>query len=204
MNKSNQTPGYNRIVYLDIIFFVVGILLIGMFNYDYVMLLVLLIIYPYLKLTGRLWLFVALGVAIFLSAIWGYIAVDHYEYSLSGLKIGILNLYPVFFWTYGLFIVKLIYSGILPLFKDKKLLFKMLIFSSIFWVGLIVAEFVVYHIFKVKNLATSGNSGLPFIDAIHAPVWMQITYFMMGPVYFIFIEITEWKILKLNYLRKKW
>ena len=194
MNNSDQTPRFNRIVYIDILFFVVAILLIGLFNYDYVMLVVLLVIYPYLKISGRLHFFIAFGVAVFLSAVWAYIAVEYYEYSLSGLKLGIFNLYPVFFWTYGLFIAKLIYSGIIHLFKGRKLIIKTLIFSSLFWVGLLVVEFVVYNVFSVKNLATSGNPGLPFIDALHAPVWMQITYFMMGPVYFMLTGLAERKI----------
>ena len=69
MNNSDQTPKFNRIVYFDILIFVVVILLIGLFNYDYVMLLVLLLIYPYLKLTGRVRFFIAFGTAIFLSTI---------------------------------------------------------------------------------------------------------------------------------------
>jgi CDP-diglyceride synthetase len=194
MDNSDQTPKFNKNVYFDILFFVVVIILIGLFNYDYVMLLVLLVIYPYLKLTGRLRFFIDFGTAIFLSVIWAYIAAEHYEYSLNGLKIGIFNLYPVFFWTYGLFILKLFYSGIQHLFKSRNLILKMLIFSSLFWTGLIVVEFVVYHVFNVKNLATSGNPGLPFIDALHAPAWMQIAYFMMGPVYFILTGLAERKI----------
>jgi hypothetical protein len=55
----------------------------------------------------------------------------------------------------------------------------------------------------VKNLATSGHPGFPFIDALHASVWMQIAYFMMGTVYFILTGLAERKILKFNNLRKK-
>jgi len=154
MDNSDQTPKFNRIVYFDILFFVVVIILIGLFNYDYVMLLVLLVIYPYLKISGRLHFFIAFGVAVFLSAVWAYIAVEYYEYSLNGLKIGIFNLYPVFFWTYGLFILKLFYSGIQHLFKGRNLILKMLIFSSLFWAGLIV-EF--YHMVSVPPDVIYGH-----------------------------------------------
>lgn len=199
MHQSDNVSRINRIIYLDILLFILVVLFIGLFNYDYVMLVLLLMIYPYLKWTGRLRLFIPFGVAIVMSVIWGYIASDQYEYSFSGLRIGIFNLYPVFFWTFGLFVVKLVYSSILPRFRRITLFLKMVIFSSLFWAGLIAAESTVYHVFGVKNLATSGNPGLPLIDAIHAPAWMQVCYFLMGPVYFMLIELAEGKIpVRLN------
>ena len=193
--QSGEASTVNRIIFLDIISFFLVILFIGLFNYDHVMLVLLITIYPYLKWTGRLRLFVPFGLAIVMSIIWGSIAADQYEYSLKGLQIGFFNLYPVFFWTFGLFVVKLIYSSISRRFENRGFMLKMLIFSSLFWAGLIAAESIVYHVFGVKNLATSGNAGLPLIDAIHAPPWMQICYFLMGPLYFMLIELTERKIV---------
>jgi len=179
---------------MDLLFFIGVLLMMGLTNYDVVLVLVLVALYPYLRLTGRLRLFGAFGIAVLMSVAWGYFAVDFYQYALTGLKIGVFNLYPVFFWTYGLFIVKLVYSDLKPLFRARGKATKLLIFSSLFWVGLITAEYVAFHLFGIRNLATAGNPGLPLIDAIHAPLWMQVSYFLMGPLYFLLLETAEARI----------
>lgn len=198
-----KTRGYRRVVFLDILFFLVVLGFLGLFNYDYVMVLVLLALYPYLKFTGRLHLFAAFGVAGVLGLIWAWIAVDYYHYSLTGLKIGMFNLYPVFFWTYGLFVVKLVYSGLQPFFRFRHKFVKLVVFSSLFWGGLVVVEYVVYHVYGIKNLATDGHQGLPLIDAIHAPVWMQVSYFLMGPVYYLLLETVNGRVDFFKAIRRK-
>ena len=41
-----------------------------------------------------------------------------------------------------------------------------------------------YYLFNIHNIATSQFPGLPICNCIHAPTWMKIVYFSMGPVYY--------------------
>ena len=58
-----------------------------------------------------------------------------------------------------------------------------------FWFGLLGIETISYHILEIRNLATANYKGLPICNCVHAPLWMQISYFIIGPLYFLVLNI---------------
>ena len=59
------------------------------------------------------------------------------------------------------------------------------LFSIIYSFFLVFIETVGYHVFNIHNNMNGAYLGLPVCDCIHAPVWMQISYFLYGPVFFV-------------------
>ena len=108
--------------------------------------------------------------------VWVSIARNYYHYNHHMLEIFGITLFPLFAWALGLFIVYLIYSY----FKKKSFI----LFVGIYWSLLIFVETFAYHVLNIHDLATAGYKGLPLCNCIHAPVWMQISYFLLGLIYF--------------------
>ena len=174
---------------IDILAFAAVLLMFGYVGVDAVMVALLIIAMPYLVLTKRKHLIGSLFIAFIISVVWKLIGGKYYHYGFNKLILFGVNLYPIFLWTFGLFIVALVFHDINRFIKRASTLTKFLIFSSLFWFGLLLAEWVVYNIFGIKNLATASYSGIPFLNCIHAPLWMQISYFLMGPIYFILLKL---------------
>lgn len=125
--------------------------------------------------------FLHLLISTFIAVIWVYSIRDYYGYNHSYLSIGGLNLYPLTAWSLGLYGV----SEILNHFEIEKTFVRLLIFTLFFWTTLIIFETWAYHVIGIRNVSTGIYSGLPFCNCIHAPLWMHIAYFSMGPVYYI-------------------
>lgn len=159
----------------DILFLVIALLLLMFFQSSILLIAIYLSIYPYLLLTGRKnsikYLLISSGVAL----IWVLIAKNQYGYNREMLTLFKLNLFPLFAWASGLFGTFLIFSSF-----SKKIRY----FAIFYWFVLILAETVAYHFFNIKNLATAQYEGLPICDCMHAPLWMQMSYFSMGLIYF--------------------
>ncbi len=184
MRKNNLV---NLIV--DIFAFATVLIMFGYVGVDAVMVVLLIIAIPYLMITKRKHLIGSLFIAFMISVVWKMIGGKYYHYSFNKLILFGINLYPVFLWTFGLFTVALVFYDMNRFIRKKSSLTKFLIFSSLFWFGLLLSEWVVYNIFGIKNLATASYSGIPFLNCIHAPLWMQISYFLMGPLYFILLKL---------------
>ena len=108
--------------------------------------------------------------------IWTFLARSQYGYNQDMYVVLGLNFFPLFGWPLGLFASYLIYEKM----NHKR---KALIFVVLYCCVLIFLETTAYHIFNIKNVATAQYDGLPICDCLHAPGWMQLTYFLMGPVY---------------------
>jgi hypothetical protein len=87
-----------------------------------------------------------------------------------------------------LFICFLIYDNFGHITRNFPFIVKLSLFSALFWFGLILVEWTAYNIFELKNIATKSYEGIPFLNCIHAPLWMKVSYFSIGPLYYISLE----------------
>jgi hypothetical protein len=177
-----------QLIIADKALYVLVLLLLGIFHRDALMIGVYFMLYPYLFLTARKTAFYHLYVSSFIALIWMLIANNQYGYNRKMLTFFGLNSYPLFAWAAGLFAAYLIYSHWEHKLHYASFVKKMLLFVAIYWVILISVETIAYHIFNIKNLSTAVYAGLPLCDCIHAPKWMQLSYFALGPIYFAVCE----------------
>ena len=123
-----------------------------------------------------------------LSVFWVYVANNQYGYDSEMLSVFGLNTYPLFAWAIGLFVFVNVYFFLENVLEFRGMVRRILLFVGVYWSLLILGETVWYHVFGVHNVATAMYSGLPICDCIHAPLWMQVSYFAIGPVYFVVCE----------------
>ncbi|MEM4638021.1 MAG: hypothetical protein QXK76_03315 [Candidatus Woesearchaeota archaeon] len=120
-----------------------------------------------------------LGLSTIISIIWLLIAKDFYFYSSDMVKFFSLEIYPLLAWSLGLFGLKELYEYIAPKNKVKSILTLTIIYILL----LIILETVSYHVIGFKN--SLNYPGLPICDCIHLPLFMQIYYLTIGPIYYI-------------------
>ncbi|MBU0982044.1 hypothetical protein KKC94_05120 [Patescibacteria group bacterium] len=168
---------------------VIIILAITLLRPDYLFIGVYVLIIPYLILSRRTRLLPNLVISSIIAIIWTYLASSMYDYNHVYITILGMNAYPLFGWAIGLFGVYMIFSHYGYRFKKCRFTKKLLLFCLMYWILLIIAETVAYHIFNIHDLATAAYSGLPLCNCMHAPHWMQAAYFAMGPIYFLIIEL---------------
>ncbi len=174
---------------IDLITIFLFFILLFLIGIDYTMFILLVAVCPFLIITKRKGLIFSLIIALMIAVIWGWIAEKYYVYAESSFKTELLNFYPILFWTLGLFMAILLFRDVKLIFDIKTFKVKLIIFSVLFWFGLIAIETISYHILEIRNLATAEYKGLPICDCIHAPLWIQISYFIIGPLYFIILNI---------------
>ncbi len=56
-------------------------------------------------------------------------------------------------------------------------------------VFLISVETIAYHLFGMQNLTAAAYPGIPICNCMHAQPWMQLSYFLLGPIYFIALKV---------------
>ncbi len=174
---------------IDLIAIFLFFILLFLIGIDCTMFILLVAVCPFLIITKRKGLIFSLIIALMIAVIWGWIAEKYYVYAESSFKTELLNFYPILFWTLGLFMAILLFRDVKLIFDIKTFKVKLIIFSVLFWFGLIAIETISYHILEIRNLATAKYKGLPICDCIHAPLWIQISYFIIGPLYFIILNI---------------
>ena len=117
-----------------------------------------------------------------LSLVWLFISKSQYGYNQNFTSLANINLFPLFAWATGLFLVYHLY----PLKKNSKnFIEKFLLFIIFYGIILIIAETIGYYVFNIHNIATAMYNGLPICNCLHAPLWMQISYFALGPIFYI-------------------
>lgn len=169
-----------------IVFIVLGVI----YSPDYMLVSSLTLIWLYIFSFGYLlyqknWMLLKrLIAASVVSFIWMLFGMSQYGYNQNFLVIGGFNMFPLFAWALGLFGVYLLFSYIRNRFKITKPFYGFGVFLLIYWPLLIFGETVGYHLFNIQNVATGQYPGLPICDCMHAPWWMQLTYFMLGPLLF--------------------
>ncbi|MDA1196760.1 MAG: hypothetical protein O2779_02230 [Nanoarchaeota archaeon] len=158
--------------------------LVGLSAPDLVVIASFFLAIPYLLITKRKMLLNHLGIAAVVALGWMLIAKKQYGYNQVFLVVAGINLFPLFSFAIGLFLVYLIYSHYEHLFREKGYVKMLLLFSAFYIPLLLGVETLAYHVFNIRNLSTAVYAGIPLCDCIHAPPWMQISYLLLGPLYF--------------------
>ncbi|HDP70682.1 MAG TPA: hypothetical protein ENN38_07760 [Actinobacteria bacterium] len=183
--RKMQPCATNKFLFADAVVIILAFLSLKLFRPDYVVIIIYFLTTPYLILTERKSLIYSLTIASVVSLTWMLIARNEYGYNSNFLIILDINLFPLFAWALGLFALYIIYSHCEPILKEQGFMKKFLLFIAIYWLMLIAIEAIGYRFFNIHNLSAAGYQGLPIFGCIHAPRWMQVAYFSMGPVFFV-------------------
>ncbi len=178
-----------RLILSDELLIVLTILLLGVFRPDIVLIVSYFVLIIYLLISKRKLLLFHLAIASLLSFLWLLIAYQEYNYNQDFLIILGLNTFPYFAFSLGLFALYLIYSHYEYKFKNKSYLRELLLIILTYFPLLIIVETIAYHLFNIQNIASEMYAGLPICNCLHARRWMQISYFLMGPLYFSIIYL---------------
>lgn len=174
----------NHLLIADKIITVLVILFLGLFSPDYVVIAAYFLIIPYLIFTERKLLFYHFMISSAVALIWMLIAKNEYGYNQDFLTLAGINLFPLFALSAGLFAIYVIYSHYEHILKEQGFVRKSLLFLAFYFPFLISVETIAYHLFNIHNVAAASYAGLPICDCIHAPRWMQASYFALGPIFF--------------------
>ena len=180
---SAPARGFNRqmlISDLTIAFFILLFLSVFRMHADWVLLGSWMVIFTYFTLMRRIQATAHLLLATLIAIIWVHFAKGYYGYKYDYLVIFGMNTLPLMAWALAM----LGLSEVCNYLKLSRKIFYFLIFVPAFWFLLILFETVAYHILEIRNTTTGSFAGLPFCDCIHAPTWMKVVYFAMGPVYY--------------------
>ncbi|PIZ96021.1 MAG: hypothetical protein COX80_02435 [Candidatus Magasanikbacteria bacterium CG_4_10_14_0_2_um_filter_33_14] len=181
---------------LDILATLLFFFSFGLFNPIYVLFLGYPILLLYLFLTKRNYLFKNFLLGIIFAVIWTLIAKNYYGYGSNfGTFFG-LNIYPLLAWPVGLLSLYIIFIEIEKKFNKPNKILNFIIFSLAYIFFLLFAEYIAYHFFNIKNLATASYPGIQFCNCLHAPTWMQWSYILFGPIYYLSSEILDKKFRK--------
>lgn len=126
-----------------------------------------------------------LGVATAIGVIWMLLAKDMYGYVTDSLAFFGYNVFPLFTVPIALIGLWVIYKAVQRLLFIEHFWSKLLLFTVfINWPIVILIEYAGYHWLGIQNASTAMYPGIAFCDCLHAPLWMQITYFAFGPIFF--------------------
>jgi hypothetical protein len=162
-----------------------------LFRPDFIVIIFYILLLLYFSIANNKKNLGFMGVSSLLSLFWMLIAKKQYGYNTRMQTILGINLFPLFAWAIGLFLSYLIYRKINDRLNQNSFLGKFLVYSIPYWILLISAETIAYHLFNLHNLATAGYAGIPLCDCLHAPLAMQISYFLLGPAYFLLTVVLE-------------
>jgi hypothetical protein len=174
---------------LDLVIMILTITGVSLFqkNADVVLIVFWFIVGAYTFLSRRYDSFLHFILSTIIAFIWVYCARNNYGYNYSYYSVAGMNLLPVAAWSMGLLFV----SEILNHFKIERTIVRIAIYSLLFWCSLIFIETYAFHVIGIRNISTGNTNGLPFCNCIHAPWWMRLVYFSMGPGYYILTIISD-------------
>ncbi len=178
-NKKNQN------FLFDVLILVFIALLTRIMKPDLAFGLLFIVMPFYLILTKRKDYLIVYALAIVQAAIWIFFGNNQYGYNQDVIVIMGINIYPFLMWSVGLLLMYIYAEYLFYVFDVKKFWKQFLVYTLFFWFALVIFETLAYHVFFIRNIATSAYAGLPVCDCIHAPLWMQIVYLSMGPVNFL-------------------
>lgn len=130
-----------------------------------------------------------LSLAFLISFVWVLFSKDYYSYNHNFWVIWQIDLFPLIMWGIGLFIIYKVYLFLCGKFKLSSKWEKIIFFLLFYWFVLVMAETIGYHFFNVHNMPTANYSGLPICQCMHAPAWMKVSYFLLGPIYYFICEV---------------
>jgi hypothetical protein len=198
--EKNKTQSFiikkKQLLFFDLLLFLIFIILFIFIRQDILVTIIFFFLILYLILTKRIKKIPYLIISFIISLIWILLAKDYYMYNKEFIMILKINIFPLFAWTSGLFTLYLLYSYLIKYLKLKKEILIFLLFIFIYFSLLILGETIGYHYLDIKNDQTAQYPGIIICDCIHAPKWMQISYFMLGIIFFLSCKLFD-------YIKKK-
>jgi hypothetical protein len=173
-----------RFLFADKLLIIVFFIALGLFRPDLIMIVGLIATPLYLAWTKRLLLYKHFITATLLAIVWLIIAHSQYGYGQNFITIAGLNIFPLIAWSLGLFAIYIIYSYWENSLQTASYVKQLGLFNLFYIPLLLTAETVAYKLFDIHNIQTAQYVSLPICDCLHAPVWMQISYILMGTIYF--------------------
>ena len=131
-------------------------------------------------------------VAFVVSLTWSYFARHMYSYNMDFPVIFGINSYPLICWTLALTAGCLLVDYLLKRLRITRFSLRLIGTISFYFIAVIIAETVGYHVFGVKDTSTAQYPGLPLCDCLHAPRWMQFAYFALGPLHWAITQALPW------------
>ncbi len=183
--REAQSGATNKLFFADAVVIILALLFLKFFRPDYIVIVAYFFAILYLIFTKRKSQIYCLAVASAVALIWMLIARNEYGYNSNFLTVLGINLFPLFAWALGLFALYIVYSHCERFLKERGFTRKLLLFIALYWPILIIIETIGYRFFNIHNLSAATYQGLPILGCIHAPRWMQIVYFAMGPIFFV-------------------
>jgi hypothetical protein len=159
---------------------------------DAILLISWILILCYLFLMRRYFALMHQLIATLLAVAWISFAKDFYGYLFDYLTIYGLNTFPLMAWTIALLGLGELCNN----FGMRRKIFNFLLFVPLFWFCLILVETFAYHVMHLRNTMTSSFRGIPYFECIHAPTWMKVCYFSLGPLYYGLINSADYLYLK--------
>jgi hypothetical protein len=141
----------------------------------------------YIWLSKRFDSFTHLIISTCIAFLWVWLARNNYGYNYTYFSVAGLNLLPIAAWSMGLLFV----CEILNHLNIGKIILRLVVFAILYWCALIALETYAFHFIGIRNISTGNSNGLPLCNCIHAPWWMRIVYFSMGPVYYIITIVAD-------------
>lgn len=132
-------------------------------------------------------------ISTLIALIWVYSARNNYGYNYTYYTLFGMNLLPVMAWSLGLIGVSEIFNHI----TFKRIWLKLIVFIPVFWIQLILIETYAFHMIEIRDTMSGNSIGLPFCNCIHAPWWMRVAYFSMGPAFYGLTLIADYYLDKL-------
>jgi hypothetical protein len=170
---------------IDIVFSIIVLFLTFIFKSEFILITTFFLIIVYLIISDRKKFFYHFLTASIVATLWMIVAKKEYGYNHDFITILGYNAFPLFSWAIGLFCVYVLYSYLEHLFHEDGFIKKFILFTILFIPILLIAETLGYHVFDIHNIATAKYTPLPICNCIHAPWWMQLSYILLGPIYFI-------------------
>lgn len=154
---------------------------------DIVLLFSWVIIFVYTLITRRYISLLHLLLSTIIAIAWVYIAQGNYGYNHKYMIIAGMNTLPVLAWSLGLIGVSEIFNH----FRTRRKILNFILFIPVFWILLILIETYAFHVIVIRDTMSGNSFGLPFCNCIHAPWWMRIVYFTLGPAYYGLTILTD-------------
>lgn len=159
---------------------------------DIVLLASWVIIVSYAIITKRYLSVIHLLLSTIIAVTWVYTARANYGYNHIYVTVAGMNILPLLAWSLGLIGVSEIFNH----FRTKRQLINFILFIPVFWILLVLIETYAFHVIEIRDTMSGNSFGLPFCNCIHAPWWMRIVYFALGPVYYGLTQLTDSFVIK--------
>lgn len=127
--------------------------------------------------------------SLIIAVTWTYATRQMYDYNMSFTSVSGVSLFPIVGWTLALFTGYFAVNAIIKHAGVRHIAIQFVIVGLFYAIAVVIAETVGYHVIGIQNIGTSAYAGLPVCDCLHAPAWMQIGYFALGPLHWVITKI---------------